>query len=73
MVKILIHMDGGIIQGVASDEDVEIYIADYDVEGVELDHPHLTKFDGDDCLLFKFEPGIDTYQVELAKKTWETV
>lgn len=70
MARILIYMDGGIIQGIASDEPVEIYIADYDIDGVESDHPHLMKFEGDECLLFPFDPAIDAGSVNLAHKTF---
>jgi hypothetical protein len=59
MNRILIYMDGGVIQGIAAGQPVEIYIADYDIDGVDSDHPHLTEFGGNECLLFEFEPGIN--------------
>lgn len=68
--KILIHMEGGLIQSVFSDAPVEVYVVDYDIDGVEEDHPHLTKFNGDDCLLFAMDAEDDTPIVDLAKKTW---
>ena len=69
-IKILINMDGGIIQSICADENVEIYVADHDIEGTENDHPHLTRFDGDECLLFRYDPDIDPGPVNLAAKTW---
>lgn len=72
MVKILIHMDGGIIQGISSDGHAEIYIIDYDIEGVDESAPNFTKFNGDECILYREDPVIDPGTVNLAKKTWET-
>ena len=66
MNRILIYMDGGIIQGIAADQPVEIYIADYDIDGVESDNPSLTEFDGEECLLVEFEPGTNRTATSLA-------
>ena len=71
MVKIVITVEGGIIQTISSDDPVEIYIIDYDTEG-EDNNPHLTKFGGNDCILYRGEEIIDPGFVTLAKKTWET-
>lgn len=71
MAKIFITMEGGCIQNIFSDGPVEVYIADFDVEGVERDHPLLTSFDGDECLLGTFSAEFDAHAVSLAKKTWE--
>lgn len=71
-IKILINMDGGVIQNIYANEDVEIYVADHDIEGTENNHPHLTEFDGDECLLFRYYPDLDPGPVSLAAKTWET-
>ena len=68
--KILIHMEGGLIQSVCSDAPVEVYVVDYDIDGVEEDHPHLTKFNGENCILFKMYADEDAVTVNLAKKTW---
>lgn len=73
MVKVLIQMDGGIIQSITSDEPIEVYVIDYDTEGVENDHPFLTSFDGDECLLGREKANIDPGLVYLAAKTWETI
>jgi hypothetical protein len=70
MAKVLIYMDGGIIQYINCDEPVEIYVVDFDIEGVADDHPHLTKFDGEECLLFKLDPNENPDAVNLAEKTW---
>jgi len=59
MNRILIYMDGGVIQGIAADKPVEIYIADYDIDGVDYGNLNLTEFGGNECLLFEFEPGIN--------------
>lgn len=72
MVKILIHVDGGLIQSISADGPVDVYVVDYDIDGVENDHPHLTKFCGDDCLLYKFDPDNGSDAVNLAEKTWKS-
>lgn len=74
MTKIVIIMDGGLIHSVVSDSGpVEAYVVDYDTEGVELDHPHLTKLSGDDCLLSPLEVEVHPDSVALVQKTWETI
>jgi len=73
MVKVLIHIDGGIIRSITSDDPVDVYVIDYDTEGVENDHPFLTTFDGDECLLGREEPRIDPGLVNLALKTWNSI
>lgn len=72
MTKILIHVEGGVIQNIQTDGAAEVYIIDKDIEGVELDHPHLTWFDGEECLLSEWTPEHDPHSVHLAAKTWKT-
>lgn len=72
MTKILIHMDGGIIQSISTDGTVDVYVVDYDIDGVEDSHPYLTKFAGDECLLYKFEHDNSSDAVNLAEKTWQS-
>jgi len=71
MAKIVISMDGGLIQFISADEPVEIYVVDYDVEGTETDDPYFTQLNGDDCLLFPWEPDINPGHVSNAIKTWK--
>jgi hypothetical protein len=73
MVKILIHIEGGVIQGIISDQPAEVYVIDYDTEGVEAGHPHLTRFAGDECLLYRDDPIINPNAIPPIKKTWETM
>lgn len=73
MVKIVIHIEGGVIQGITSDQPAEVYVIDYDTEGVEDGHPHLTKFAGDECLLYRDDPIVNPNAVHKIKKTWETI
>lgn len=73
MKKVVIYMDGGVIQHVVCSEPTEIFVVDYDVEGLDVDHPHLTKLSGDDCLLFPVEPGINEHCTHLVAKTWRTL
>jgi len=68
--KILLYMEGGVIHAASSDGPVEIYVADFDIDGIDEGHPHLTKFDGDDCLLFKVEADELPNSCALAEKTW---
>lgn len=71
MARIVISMEGGFIQGIVSDQPVDIYVIDYDTEGEE-GHPHLTKLGGDECILFPVEPDIEPNVVGLIEKTWKT-
>lgn len=72
MKRIVIYMDGGVIQNVVADEPIEIYVVDYDVEGVEEDAPFFTKLSGDDCMLFPVEPEIDDHATLLVSRTYQT-
>lgn len=74
MTKIVIIMDGGLIHSVVSDGGpVEAYVVDYDTDGVDLDHPLLTKLSGVDCILSQLEVEVHPDSVALVQKTWETI
>jgi len=66
MNRILIYMDGGVIQGIDADQPVEIYVADYDIDGVDDGNADLTILHGDECLLFEYEPGTNRKMTSLA-------
>lgn len=72
MGRIVIFMDGGLIQDVVADEPTEVYVVDYDTEGVDEDHPYMTKFSGDDCILHPIEPNIDSLTTRTVHQTWKT-
>ncbi|WP_031574345.1 MULTISPECIES: hypothetical protein [Acidithiobacillus] len=72
-MKLLIHMDGGLIQGIFADEasDVEVIVADYDVTGTQ--QTIHTDPDGDQVVLWKEEPVIGTTYAEQMFKLFESV
>lgn len=73
MNRIVIVMDGGLIQNIISEQPVEIYTVDYDIEGVDEDHPMLTKLSGDDCLIEPCEPEIHEHYPLLVARTYKTI
>lgn len=68
--KILLYMEGGVIHAASSDGPVEIYVADFDIDGIDEGHPHLTRLDGEECLLFKLGVDEAPHSVSNAEKTW---
>jgi len=74
MTKIVIFIMDGLIHNIVTDGGpAEVFVVDYDTDGVDDDHPCLTKLDGDDCLLCPYEVGVKPDSVALVKKTWETI
>lgn len=71
MKRVVIFMDGGVIQNVACDEPTEIFVVDYDIEGADGGHPFLTRLNGDECMLFPIEPEVDEHVGYLVAKTWQ--
>lgn len=45
--KMIITIEGGLIQEIISNQDVEILIVDYDIDGMEDEK--LSKYEGKDC------------------------
>jgi hypothetical protein len=62
MTKAIIVMNGGIIQNVVTDEDVDVTVVDYDTEGADLDD--LKKVHGNDAYVFGPHTEVDKDEVE---------
>lgn len=71
MKRIVIYLDGGMIEGIAADEPTEVYLVDYDTEGADEGNPFMAKLNGDDCLLFPFEPRVNEHETLLVARTWQ--
>ena len=71
MNRIVIFMSGGLVQEVVCQDPVEVFVVDYDTEGVDQDHPPLTKLSGGDCMLYPIVPSIDSHTTHVIAKTWQ--
>ena len=62
--RILIYVQGGVIQNIVSDQHVDIFVADYDVDG--LDEDAISFLDGE-CTIDKYEHGTNRVAINIAE------
>ncbi len=63
-MKIIVFVEGGIVQTVMTDEKAEVMIVDYDVEGSDPPERLIT-LDGDEAYVYKFGVyELNPYRVE---------
>lgn len=62
--RILIYVEGGVIQHIVADQPVDIFVADYDVEGADADM--IATFFDEECLLGKFDHGVNRVATSVA-------
>lgn len=67
-MKIIVFIEGGIVQTVMTDKDAEVMVVDYDTEGVDLGE--LMKISGEDAYVYRGE--VHEVNAILTPEIWAT-